>query len=374
MLYLQNDDSARHGRAGKGGPQVKQQNNRPPAARAAYSQRPAMPAKVSSGGQRAEISRPPLTKAQKKEKEKAIRARIKQKRKAAGEEQKREAQRQEQLKKRRAQMIKQKKNGAPVRQAEQAGQNPRRITHTEARRRRRRRTIITAVVLLAFIITGVALSVTVLFKIDSYKVEGDSIYTQEQLVDAFGHPVGENIFHFRMATAEQQMEQKLPYLETIKVRRRLPGMVVFIVTPATEAYYIDTDSGALLLSSGLKVLTTAGQAADGLCKLIGITAAAPAAGSQFTTGTPETDSMVQAVLNAIAASGLGNVVSVDFTDPYELSLVYAGRIKVKLGAATQLEYKLEIVKKSLEDAYFTDTTSGTLDASDAGRAVFKPGV
>ncbi|MDK2813989.1 MAG: cell division protein FtsQ [Clostridiales bacterium] len=345
---------------------MKQQNNRPPAARAA---RPKGQATSASSGITPQTPRPPLTKAQKKAKEKAIRERIKQKRKAAKEEQKKQAQ----LDKRRVQMAKQKHGRTAAGQAQQGRQIPRRITHTEARRRRRRRTIITAVVLLAFIITGVVLSVTVLFKIDSYKVEGDSIYTQEQLIDAFGHPVGENIFHFRMVTAEQQMEQKLPYLETIKVRRRLPGTVVFIVTPATEAYYIDTDNGALLLSSGLKVLNTAGQAAEGLCKLTGITAASPAAGSQFTTGTPDTDSMVQAVLNAIAASEFNSVVSVDFTDPYELSLVYAGRITVKLGAATQLEYKLEVAKKSLEDAYFTDTTSGVLDASDAGRAVFKPG-
>ena len=313
------------------------------------------------------MTRPPLTKAQKKAKEKAIRERIKQKHDVAKEEQKKEAQRQEHLKKRRAQIIKQKK-GTP-----QAAQPPGKITHTEARRRRRRRTVITALVLLVFIVAGIALSVTVLFKIDSYRVEGDSIYTQEQLVDAFGHPEGENIFHFRMADAERQMEQKLPYLETVKVRRRLPGTVVFIVTPATEAYYIETESGALLLSSGLKVLNTAGQAADGLCKLNGVTAASPAAGSQFTTGTAETDAAVKALLDAVAASGLAGVSSVDFTDPYELSLVYAGRITVKLGAATQLEYKLEIVKKSLEDAYFTDTTAGILDASDAGRAVFKPG-
>lgn len=349
---------------------MKQQNNRPPAARAPQTRQPAAPRQQVA----AAAGRPPLTKAQKKAKEKAIRARIKQKRQAAREEQKQEAKRQAQLKKRRAQIVQQKKSQARAGQAEQTDQPPRKVTHTEARRRRRRRTVITAVILLAFIVTGFALSVTVLFKIDSYKVEGDSIYTQEQLIDAFGHPVGENIFHFRMADAEQQMGQKLPYLETIKVRRRLPGTVVFLVTPATEAYYIDTEGGALLLSSGLKVLNTAGQAADGLCKLVGITAAAPAAGAQFTTGTPETDSTVQTVLNAIAASGLTGVVSVDFTDPYELSLVYAGRITVKLGAATQLDYKLEIVKKSLEDAYFTDTTTGTLDASDAGRAVFKPGV
>ena len=49
------------------------------------------------------------------------------------------------------------------------------------------------------------------------------------------------------------------------------------------------------------------------------------------------------------------------------------RITVGLGTTAQLDYKLEIVKKTLEDPYFTDTTTGALDASDAGKAVFQPG-
>ena len=181
------------------------------------------------------------------------------------------------------------------------------------------------------------------------------------------------MFRFRLSEAETEMEQKLPYLETVKVRRRLPGTVVFLVTPAVEAYYIENAGGALLLSENLKVLNTAAQTPEGLCRLDGVSASAPVAGKPFSAGDETSNELVKTVLGAIRQSGLGQVSSVDFTDPYELSFSYAGRITVGLGTTAQLDYKLEIVKKTLEDPYFTDAASGTLDASDAGKAVFQPG-
>lgn len=322
--------------------------------------------------------RPPLTKAQKKARDKAIRERVKQKKKQAKQEQKAQQKQEKERRRRQEQIAKQrqrqrKKAAADTPGGLPDGETPRRVTRSEARRRRRRRALITAGLLLVFIITGFVLSVTVLFKIDSYRVEGDCAYTQEQLVEAFGHPVGENMFRFRLGEAEAEMAQKLPYLETVKVRRRLPGTVVFLVTPAVEAYYIESEGSALLLSENLKVLNTAAPAPEGLCRLDGVSASAPVAGKPFAAADETSSELVKTVLGAVRQSGLGQVVSVDFTDPYELSLSYAGRITVGLGTTAQLDYKLEIVKKTLEDPYFTDTTTGALDASDAGKAVFQPG-
>ena len=121
------------------------------------------------------------------------------------------------------------------------------------------------------------------------------------------------------------------------------------------------------------MLSTAAPAPEGLCRLDGVSASAPVAGKPFAAADETSSELVKTVLGAVRQSGLGQVVSVDFTDPYELSLSYAGRITVGLGTTAQLDYKLEIVKKTLEDPYFTDTTTGALDASDAGKAVFQPG-
>ena len=214
---------------------------------------------------------------------------------------------------------------------------------------------------------------TVLFKIGGFRVEGDCIYTQEELIEAFGHPAGENMFQFKISEAEAQMAEKLPYLETIKVRRSLPSTVVFLVTAAQEKYAVDTGSGVLVLSESLKILKDTDTVPEGLCRLEGVTPQSKVTGRTLTTGDATSDTLIETVLTAIADSGLQQVTAVDFSDPYEISLKYADRITVRLGTTAQLDYKLAMVEKTLEDSYFTDSTTGTLDASDAGKTVFKQG-
>lgn len=286
------------------------------------------------------------------------------------EQEKREKLRQKQEKKR--QKLQQKQQ----RQAEKQAAAPRPGSRTAARRARRRRAIFTVVALLLFVVVGAVLSVTVLFKINTYQVEGDCIYSTEQLVAAFGHSEGENMFRFRLADAGQQMQAQLPYLESVKVRRRLPDTVVFLVTPATEcAALMQEDGSAVLLSESLRVLAT-GAAPGELLQVTGYTPSALTVGSTVTSGNDNTDQLLSTFLGAIRASGLEGITAIDLSDQYELTALYAGRITVRLGTGSQLEYKLSVVKKALQagaaDGSFTDASVGTLDASNAGSVYYRP--
>ena len=319
-----------------------------------------------------------LSPEEKKARDKAIKKRVKEKRKQAKLDRKLQEKREKALRKKHKMIAKQRRK----QRAAQAmntpgglpdGQTPRRVTHGEARRRRRRRTIITVCLMLLFIGVGFLLSVTVLFQIGDYRVDGESIYSQEELVEAFGYQPGENMFQFKISEVEEQMLQKLPYLESIKVRRSLPKTVVFIVTPAQEKYCIETAAGTLVLSENLRILRSAQAAESGLCTISGLQPEKTDIGQTLSTGDATTDELVKTVLDALNASELSPLTALDFTDPYDIQLTYDGRIRIKLGTTAQLDYKLEMIKKTLEDSYFTDTTTGTLDGSDAGKTTFRAG-
>lgn len=319
-----------------------------------------------------------LSPQEKKARDKAIRNRIKEKKKQAKLEQKLQKKREKALRKKHKMIAKQRQKQRAVQAMNTPGglpdgQTPHRVTRGEARRRRRRRTIITVCLMLLFIGIGFLLSVTVLFQIGDYRVDGESIYSQEELVEAFGYQPGENMFQFKISEVEEQMLKELPYLESIKVRRSLPKTVVFIVTPAQERYCIETSAGILVLSENLRILRTAQAPESGLCMISGLQPESTAIGDQFSAGDASTDELVKTVREALSASELSPVTALDFSDPYDIQITYDGRIRVKLGTTAQLDYKLEMVQKTLEDAYFTDTTTGTLDASDAGKTTFRAG-
>lgn len=324
--------------------------------------------------QRGERPPQPLTAEQKKRLKQQKKAELKAKQKAQAQAQKK-AQKaaKKQAAKQRAQQ--------PV-QAQDTGQKPRqgkeppgRISHSAARRARRKKRIIASVLILLFIGVGLALSFTVLFPIDSYRVNGESTYTEQQLIDASGLAIGDNIFRFRLSEKAEEMQQKLPYLETIKVRRRLPGTVVFLVEPAEEALYLPTsESQGVLLSSSLRVLDLTAAPKEGLIQVSGYTASEPTAGKQVTSGDAEKDALLKTLLAEIKTSGLP-ITAADLTDEYELTVTYAGRILIRLGTSSQLDYKLSVVAKALEqgtaDGTFTDSSGGTIDASNAGTAYYR---
>lgn len=340
--------------------------------------------------ERGERPAQPLTEAQKKRlaqqreaEQKAHQQQQQQEKQKKRRQKQAKKQKKQQIKERKAQAKQQEQKGKKQRQLAERGQAqaaappPRAGSRSAARKVRRRRTIITVSVLLVFVIVGAVLSVTVLFKIDSYRVEGDCVYTQQQLTDAFGHQTGENMFRFSQADAEARMQQALPYLETLKVRRRLPGTVVFLVSPATEYAAVELgDGNAVILSSTLRVLSASAPPADGLVRIAGYTPVELTPGSPVTSGDETKDAQLAAFIDALQKSGLASVTAIDVTDQYELTASYAGRMTIRLGTSSQLEYKLSVVEKTLEaglaNGTFTDASTGTLDASTAGTVYYRP--
>lgn len=328
--------------------------------------------------QRGERPAQPLTDAQKKRIRTQRAAEQKMREKQQKQREKQQKKQQKAARKQQKMAQKQQRQGEVQRPDTERQTPPARVgNHTSARRARRRRTIITIIVLLCFIVVGAVLSVTVLFKIDSYSIEGDSIYTQEQLISAFGHPIGENMFRFSLSGTEESMRQALPYLETLKVRRRLPGTVVFLVTPAQEYAAIDLgDGNAVILSRTMRVLAAAALPAEGLLRIVGAAPQNLVPGQQFSTGDETKDAQLALLVSALQSTGIEHITSIDLSDQYELTAVYAGRITIKLGTESQLEYKLSVVQKALEagsaDGTFTDASGGTLDASSAGTVYYRP--
>ena len=106
------------------------------------------------------------------------------------------------------------------------------------------------------------LSSNVLFKVDGYKVAdtegGDppnlGIYSEDAILAALNVHLGDNIYGFDPAQKAETMEQAMPYLESVQVRRRLPGTVVVQVQAAVPKYTIQGDFGWAMLSSRLKVM------------------------------------------------------------------------------------------------------------------------
>ena len=266
----------------------------------------------------------------------------------------------------------------------------RQMTRGEMRRRRRRRRWLAFLFVVFLMAVGFILSVTVLFKVKHVVVENldkttpasTGIYTENAILGALAVPLEENLFGFSAAEKQAEMELQLPYLETIRVRRRLPDTVVVQVAPATESWCAKTDAGWAILSDGLKVLKVQPDQPAGLPAITGLGVSEPTAGRRLSTTTQAQSEQIAGLMEQLYAQDLaGSCTRIDMglgTDAY---FVYDGRIKVLLGTFNNLDYKLSVAALLLKNEsgeYLGPTDRGTLDVSSqlddsVHRFTFAPG-
>lgn len=287
---------------------------------------------------------------------------------------------------------------------------PRRLTHSELRRRRRRRNLLMAFLGLLVVGVGVVLSLTVLFKVETFRIENmdgstpanTGIYTEDAILGALGVPVGENMFQFSAAQKEKSMVVSLPYLERVEIRRRLPSTLVIRVEPAVETWCAQSDSGWLTLSDGLKIMAIGEEQPQGLPALLGLDIEAPVAGYYLKLAAPTATatpmpavsgvSVSQATSSSSASTSTAgessghdpledvnrllellwtynlkeDCTSIQFGEANELYFIYQNRAKVLLGTFNNLDYKIKFAAYLLhnEDGKgIADTEQGTLDVS-----------
>lgn len=276
--------------------------------------------------------------------------------------------------------------------ARREGKKKRKLTRKVLRRRRIIRRLTALAMLLCVIAAGIYLTVTMLFKISAIQVRtADGVvseaggYSSEQIVQALGVNLEENIFSFDPASKAAALEQVFPMLENIRVERDYPGTVVIQVTEAQPAYTMQTSGGWLTLSASLKILSSDAAQPAGLPTLYGgepvsqtpgtqlsfeQPAPASSAASDSASGTAEEASdkrldSLNTLLAALDALGMrGDVTRIEFADPEEMSFLYQDRISVLLGTLNELDYKLKLAQHVLLNADGSGcaaTDTGTLD-------------
>ena len=266
----------------------------------------------------------------------------------------------------------------------------RRVSRGEMRRRRRNRRWLAVFFVLLLMAVGAVLSVTVLFKVKHFVVENldkstpanTGIYTEEAILGALAVPLEENLFQFSASQRQAAMELQLPYLETIRVRRRLPDTVVVQVEPAVESWCVKHGESWLILSKGLKVLKIEPQQPVNLPLITGLGVQSPVVGGRLQLTTALQAQQLADLLAQLDSQQLtADCARIDMGGGDNAYVVYQGRIKVQLGTFNNLEYKLGVAAKLLRNEsgeYLGATDRGVLDVSSqlegsVHRFPFSPG-
>lgn len=241
--------------------------------------------------------------------------------------------------------------------------NKKPLTQKQARIRR---ILLASATLLAVIAVGVILSLTVLFKTEKIEVEGCSYYYDEQIIGFSNVSLQQNIFIGKLNSTPQDIVDNLAYVEDAEISFSIPDTIIIKITDAVPTYYIREGNNYILLSAKARILEKVAEVPDNLTELICGEIKGSEIGRYIEFADPSVPDILQSVAKSIKDNGLENIVGFDVTDLSAITLDYAGRIKIKIGLAEDIDYKIRtamtIINQKL-DPNNTGKIYGTLDVS-----------
>ena len=225
---------------------------------------------------------------------------------------------------------------------------------------------------LAFLIICLALvfGLSVFFRVSGIEVEGNALYSPEEIIAASGIEKGDNLFFINQFSVVSRIYAKLPYVEKAAINRSLPNKLSIVVSESRAIAYVTAEDGLWAIDRSCKLLSKAdGAALDGLIRIDGLTAIAPEAGQMIAPGEADTPKLhyLSDILTQIDALGLRERITyIDINGISNPHFDYLGRFTVKLGNNENLEYKFQCLLSAVEA--LNEGDRGTLDLSIDKRA------
>lgn len=235
---------------------------------------------------------------------------------------------------------------------------------------RKKRIIISASIFAAVLVIGVILSLTVLFKTEYIKVEGDSYYDEGQITAFSNVAPGQNIFIGTWNSTPEEIVKNLSYIESANVSFSIPDTVVITVQNAEPAYAIKDGSGYLIVSSKGRILDTSDTKPNGLIELKCGDFKNKAKGEYIDFGDDSVSEILHSVKKSFEENGVDKIMGFDITNLSGIIINYDNRIDINIGLPEDIDYKIKtaftIIDEKL-DPNKTGTVAGTLDVSTCNK-------
>lgn len=236
-------------------------------------------------------------------------------------------------------------------------------------------------VIMLSVVAVIVLSMIIFFKVKHIEVvlptdetgQARSYYTAQEVAEASGINLDDNLLSLSKATAAARIYAALPYINEVQIKKQLPGTVVITFSEFDVTYGIQDERGNWwLMSREGRILEAADEeTVRGHLTVTGMQIQVPETGDAIKPAATEGADMSEiankqtVVLQVIPAlektSFVKQLDRVDVSTSYDLKLWWTGgRYEIRLGTTERLEYKLQYLQTILENGTI-ENRSGTID-------------
>ena len=224
------------------------------------------------------------------------------------------------------------------------------------------------------LVAAVVLGVAIFFQVNDVQVQGNRIYSAEQVEAASGVEIGDNLLMVNRAAVIGGVNAQLPYVHTVSVGRILPDTVVIRVQESEIVGLVEAEVGTQwYVNMAGRIL---GSSLDGfqgqVVELNGFTVVAPVAGEQAVASADQEENLSAALMVLAEMEGSGlieRVTAITTEKTYDIHLYCGEQYDVLLGGTDQLDYKVWYLQGVLEQLqpYQAGVIDLTFDQEGAAR-------
>lgn len=264
-----------------------------------------------------------------------------------------------------------------VRRPAQMSRDEIRHINNRIRRKKQKRIklILYSVLLICFIAVAVGLSLTVFFNIQDIEVKGSSVYGDTEIIKASGIQIDDNFFLSDLKGAAKKITGNLPYAGQAKLKRKLPSTLVIDIIDTKEYAAFDWEQGYVLINEKGKVLSNSATVLrDGVSYVSNIYPKKAEICETVEFEDSATFEQITGILTAIKNAELDKISSISLSDMSAITLMYDGRIMLKVGSLTNFERKMLRAAEAIRvEEQRNKAVKGTLDLTIDPYGYFREG-
>lgn len=242
-----------------------------------------------------------------------------------------------------------------------------------------------SLIVLAVLLAGIVLSMTVLFKTENINVSvPDNFYSSQEIISASGLHYQDNIFTAGKNQAEERLMKKFPYIKSADIYAVMPDTINIDITLCTESYAVKTNAMTYIAGEDSKVLKVSSTEDEVKVPLVeGVEVKSAKVGEKLEFESQFVRDSLSEIFEFAKAKGYKKITALDIetnknvtgATAIEIRYVYDNRIVVYLGIPENITYKMQTAHTIIDEKLDVNgaVLTGELDVSqcyDSNRSYF----
>lgn len=221
-------------------------------------------------------------------------------------------------------------------------------------------------IVLLFLAVAALVFGKMLFSLETIVIDGTDHYSYKQILKETGVREGDVIFFLSEKRLNQKLTERFAYIKSVKLEKQYPSTVILTLEEEEPAFYFEMQGEYYLLTCSLRVLERYRDEAKLLeeapdVQYIQIPTVSRCVVSDALEFAEDSRSRhTDEALTMLTESRLyEGVTEINFSDRFDLTIVYEDRLEIHFGSFKDYAYKLDLALGMIHA--YSDKAVGTLE-------------